>query len=530
MKRLANSLKTKRLAQFLCAIAALMTLTACPPDPVDTTGNLVGVVTDARSGALLSGVSVSLSPTGKTYTTGADGKFEFRDIDTQQYTVTASKTNYQTDKKTAFVNVGQTTNVDIQLTPATGALSLSNNSLDFGTETTKLAFEISNTGVAAMKWQLSENAAWLDCNPTSGTVQVGEKASVVVTVDRAGLARGTYAQTIAVTSDGGSGIVNVSMSVQGIAVEFSPEQLDFGSTTSSLPLSLTNTGSGSITYSLTASNEWIKLSKKSGTFSTTESITVTVDRIGLSEGDHSGNLTFSVGDETTNIPVRMNIPSKSKPTVSTITIGNVTYSSVDLKGAIISIGSAKVTKHGFCWSMEEQPTVTDSKCNLGDSDKPKDFTYTATDLLSSSTYYVRAYAENAEGIAYGEQLTFDTKGTPKLADVETGNVTGVTDSQANVTGNLKNLGNVESVTRYGHVWSTKSNPTTDGNKTEFGATEKTGTFNSALTGLLPSTVYHVRAYAVNSMGTSYGEDITFKTLSANDIKLEDYGDDNQWKP
>lgn len=47
---------------------------SCTKDIVDTTGNLIGVISDSRSGAFLSGVSVALSPIGKTITTGVDGK------------------------------------------------------------------------------------------------------------------------------------------------------------------------------------------------------------------------------------------------------------------------------------------------------------------------------------------------------------------------------------------------------------------------------------------------------------------------
>ena len=70
-----------------------------------------------------------------------------------------------------------------------------------------------------------------------------EQSSVVVSVDRTELSRGNYSQTIAITSNGGSAVVKVTMSVAGIAVSLSPEELDFGSITSSMQLTLTNTRS-----------------------------------------------------------------------------------------------------------------------------------------------------------------------------------------------------------------------------------------------------------------------------------------------
>lgn len=502
---------------------------SCTKDISDTTGNLAGVIRDSRSGAFLSEVSVTLSPTGKTYTTGVDGKYEFRDAESQEYSVSVSKSGYQPDKKIAFVQVGQTTNLDFMLTPSTGNLLLSHNSIDFGNDATTLTFDISNNGNAALTWQLAEDASWLSCNPTSGTTQAGEKSSVIVSVDRKGLERGNYSQTIAVSSNGGSGIINVKMSVRGLMISLSPEELDFGSTSTSMELNITNNGSGNISYTLTPSNSWIKLSRSTGTFTKTENITVSVDRTSLSEGDHSGSITLAIGEDRVNIPVRMNIPPKEKPTVALQFVENVTYNNATFKGAIVSIGSAKVSRHGFCWSTSDEPTVSSSGiCNLGDTEKAKDFTYSASSLEPSTTYYVRAYAENAEGISYSNRMKFQTKGTPQLATVETGAVSNIQATQADVVGNITNLGNVTSATQHGHVWSTRNQPTINDNKTSLGTANTIGSYHSTMTGLAPNTTYYVRAYATNSVGTSYGNVTTFKTGSTVNVSMEDYGNENNW--
>lgn len=504
----------RTLLHYYILLLSLL-IVSCTKEIIDTTGNLTGVISDSRSGAFLSGVSVALAPTGKTYTTGVDGKYEFRGIESQEYSVSVSKSGYQSDKRTAFIQVGQDTNLDFQLTPSTGNLVLSQNSIDFGNDATTLTFDIANNGNAALTWQLSENASWLSCNPTSGSTQAGEKSSIVVNIDREGLGRGNYSQTIAVSSNGGSGIINVSMSVQGLMISISPEELDFGPTTTSMELNITNNGSGNISYTITPSNNWIKLSRSTGTFTKTENITVSVDRTSLSEGDHYGNLILTIGEDKFIIPVRMNIPSKEKPTVALQIVDNVTYSSATFKGAIASIGSAKVSKHGFCWSTSEEPTVSSTGiCNLGDSEKAKDFTYNTASLEPSTTYYVRAYAENIEGISYSNQMKFQTTGTPQLATVETGAVSNIQSTQAQITGNIISLGNTDGLSQYGHVWNTKQSPTISNSKNQLGSTESTGTFNSTLTNLSPNTKYYVRSYAVNSVGTSYGNEVSFTTSYA----------------
>lgn len=519
---------------LLSAIIISLTFSRCSsPDYVDPTGNLVGTVRDARSNEPVAGASVTLTPSGISSTTGADGRYEFMGIDPGSYKVQVTKTNYQSDNKSAVVNnQGATTTVDFQLTPATGQLNCSQSLLDFGHDVTNLPIEISNTGIAALKWQLAENASWLSCNPTSGVTQPHEKSTVVVTVDRKGLDRGTYSNTITISSEnGGSAVVNVKMTVLGVTVGVSPEQLDFGSIESSITLSLTNQDSGNITYSLEKSNEWIGLSKTGGTFSKTETINVTVNRSGLAEGDYTGTLTLTVGDNKQTIPVRMNVAAKEKPLVSTRAVASVSYNTADFSGAVIKIGSSVVKQHGFCWSAFPTPTISDEGlCNLGDCNEPRDFTYKAVNLAPSTTYYMRAYAENADGLSYGEEVSFTTKGTPRLATVLTGKVLSVSASDASVEGVLENLGNVDEVTGYGHVWSTRSNPTVVGSKTDLGKTTRTGPFNSALTDLVPGTVYYVRAYATNSVGTAYGQEVTVRTASSNNINIEGYGEDIKWIP
>nr|WP_157886836.1 cellulose binding domain-containing protein [Hymenobacter sp. PAMC 26628] len=67
------------------------------------------------------------------------------------------------------------------------------------------------------------------------------------------------------------------------------------------------------------------------------------------------------------------------------------------------------------------------------------------------------------------------------------------------------------VTARGVVWSKTANPTLTATKTTDGA--GSGTFASALTGLLPGTAYFVRAYATNAAGTAYGDELTFTTAN-----------------
>jgi len=102
-------------------------------------------------------------------------------------------------------------------------------------------------------------------------------------------------------------------------------------------------------------------------------------------------------------------------------------------------------------------------------------------------------------------------GGPAVPTVTTAAIGAVTQTTAFTGGNVTADGGA-TVTARGVCWGTWPNPTfPDSCTSDFSGT---GAFNSLITGLTPGTQYHVRAYAVNSVGTAYGVDLTFTTLSA----------------
>ena len=195
--------------------------------------------------------------------------------------------------------------------------------------------------------------------------------------------------------------------------------------------------------------------------------------------------------------------SPSVPTVTTTAASSVTISGAASGGNVTSDGGASVTGRGVCWSTSSNPTTSNSRTSDGTG--TGSFTSSITGLSSGTTYYVRAYATNSAGTAYGSQVSFTTDTTPTITTTA---ASSVTISGAASGGNVTSDGG-DSVTTKGVCWSTTADPTTDDGHTTDGS--GSGTFVSAITGLSAATTYHIRAYATNSAGTGYGSDVSFKT-------------------
>jgi len=95
-----------------------------------------------------------------------------------------------------------------------------------------------------------------------------------------------------------------------------------------------------------------------------------------------------------------------------------------------------------------------------------------------------------------------------LPEVTTTAITDITSNSAKSGGNVTWDGGAE-VTARGVCWNTTGGPTTGDSHTTNGS--GLGSFASQLTGLSPNTKYYVRAYATNSVGTAYGNELTFTT-------------------
>jgi hypothetical protein len=208
---------------------------------------------------------------------------------------------------------------------------------------------------------------------------------------------------------------------------------------------------------------------------------------------------------------------KSLPVLITVPVRSVTATTALMGGQIAYDGGAEITERGVCWGTEPNPDKSGSKKNGGKG--TGSYKCTLTGLNPGTLYYARAYATNSEGTAYGGEVKFTT------GKAEAPTVVTIVDPiriyyYDAVMGAYIEYDGGAPVTEKGICWGTGENPTIiDNDKSINNKPIDTIGKNYWCTiyPLKPNSAYHARAYAINAIDTSYGDDKSITTLSEPEV-------------
>ncbi|SFU20532.1 Cadherin-like, partial [Algoriphagus locisalis] len=108
----------------------------------------------------------------------------------------------------------------------------------------------------------------------------------------------------------------------------------------------------------------------------------------------------------TTLSIPWELPANTLPTVGTSLVSSITATGATLSSEVTSDGGAIVDERGFVYATSSNPTTSDIK--LQDGSGTGSFEEAITGLTAGTTYYVRAYATNSAGSAYGNEVSFTT--------------------------------------------------------------------------------------------------------------------------
>ena len=212
---------------------------------------------------------------------------------------------------------------------------------------------------------------------------------------------------------------------------------------------------------------------------------------------------YAIVDATTIYGNEWPFTTVDQPTVTTYDVTNITTTTALGGGMVECADDCNVTERGVCWSTNHNPTTSNAYASSGTG--IGSYTCSITGLDEGIIYYVRAYAIVDNETLYGDEVSFTTLTTPT---VTTAQVTNITETTATGGGNVTADGGSPVLER-GICWSASHDPSITDNHAANGT--GLGAYSLNMTGLTPNTTYYVRAYATNSVGTGYGNEVSFTT-------------------
>ena len=392
----------KIFSKIVFFISCLL-LQSCATEIVDMTGDIVGVVKDYNIGEFLANCQVTLSPTGKSTTTSQAGAFEFTDLEPGEYILTFSKVGYEEASTKVTLLAGQTIETSIllkQIVDMTGDIVGVVKDYSLGHALSNCQVTLSPTGKSTTTSQAGAYE-FKDLDP----------GDYIVSFSKVGYEEASAKVTLAAGKT-----MEASILLKAKApVTISDSMLNFGDLTENIAFYLTNTTDSECSFQVSNIPSWLSVTPSNGVLSpsSTGSVILQLNRDAVECGSYVHVLNINYTGRTSGVltlEIRFDKIQLTVPSVSCSTSPeNVSETSFTIGGKVEATGGSAITDYGHCWSVNQYPTVEDDCSKFGSSTSALSYNTVVKDLMANTTYYVRAYAVNAQGIAYSDQVLVTTK-------------------------------------------------------------------------------------------------------------------------
>ena len=244
----------------------------------------------------------------------------------------------------------------------------------------------------------------------------------------------------------------------------------------------------------------------------TDTKLLTATLTGLTEGQVYHARAYAVTRDGTfySGDVQFQTETTYAPTLTGITVYDKTETGVKVRASVATNGGLDITEKGIVYSNSVAEPTLENGTKAVATGEGNDISVTLSDLTGGTTYYARAYATNAKGTGYGVVGEFATA-QHTVPVVGSLNVSSIGDDNAQASAFLSDIGGEgEVISERGFVLASGSVPTIESTY-RFVSTETTEEFKVKLTGLTYSTLFNIRAYAINKVGVGYSQMVQFET-------------------
>ena len=404
----------KRLLFLLLIIFPFL---GCTEDIIEsiTTGDIAGSVSDKTTGEPVATVNVVLNPGGKSTVTGSDGSFAFRSLNEGVYSLTIDKEGYKSNAKEVQVKKGEISPVHLLIERIPAIVTADKNFLDFGEENSinTLSFNIVNTSYEDLAWTIEENCDWItQVKEQSGTLKYGKTETIVVIIDRSKLNSGENKTIIVVKSSNGNTEVEVravgehlpnveiydATNVKAYSATLNAEIISVG-----LPEYIER----GIVYGTDTNPTLDKCIAKVGVSKNNDSkYSCDINQLELGKTYYArayaiSELGIAYSNYSTSFTTRMTLAEVTTQVATEIDFDSKTAT---LHGTIVNVGEPAYTECGFVYGTSPNPTINDNKLLKSGMSGDGPFKMTISTLSSDETFYIRSYAINEAGIAYGNEV------------------------------------------------------------------------------------------------------------------------------